>query len=134
MVRGPGTALYGSDAIGGPVNVLTKAVAAERRRAVTAGIACSRRGRTPFVLSLWSLDCVHHRDDLALLSKLTAKYPSFLVVLVATDTPKRQDNLQAVLGSLPSPRRPWVCADSFVGRLRYRGRSAVLGELPRIYF
>jgi len=95
----------------------------------------SAHGGRPFVLSLWSLDCVHCRDDLALLGKLGAKYPALPVVLVATDTPERLDDLQGVLaryrlGGVSS----WVFADSFVERLRYEVDPKWFGELPRTYF
>lgn len=56
VVRGPGTALYGSDAIGGIVNILTRppprkrAAAFRSKEAATAGIGCS-----PRVTAVWAV-------------------------------------------------------------------------------
>lgn len=53
VIRGPGTALYGSDAIGGVINVLTRPPPAQREvtlggtSAVTAGGVCCWAAATP---------------------------------------------------------------------------------------
>jgi len=89
----------------------------------------------PFILALWSLDCTHCRDDLALLGKLQAKYRTLDVVLVATDTPSRQAEIQTVLKQYAMHRaESWVFADSYAERLRFEIDAQWYGELPRTYF
>src|SRR3569623_623551 len=78
-------------------------------------IVAAQQGR-PFVQALWSLDCVHCRDDLALLGRLRKQYPALQVILVATDAAS------------------WLFADRFVERLRYEIDPQWFGELPRTYF
>ncbi|MEW6313986.1 MAG: TlpA family protein disulfide reductase [Pseudomonadota bacterium] len=97
-------------------------------------IVAAHQGQS-FVLALWSLDCAHCRDDLALLGKLQAKYRKIKVVLVATDAPARQREIQAVARQYRLHRaESWVFADSFVERLRYEIDPQWYGELPRTYF
>lgn len=97
-------------------------------------ILAAHQGR-PFILALWSLDCVHCRDDLEILGRLQAKYRTLDVVLVAADTPSRQAEIQVVLEQYALQRaESWVFADSFVERLRFEIDAQWYGELPRTYF
>lgn len=97
-------------------------------------IVAQHAGR-PFVQALWSLDCVHCPDDLALLGKLAAKYPGLALVIVATDPPARREELAAALARHHLAAAPaWVFADSFVERLHYEIDPDWFGELPRTYF
>lgn len=97
-------------------------------------ILAAHQGR-PFILTLWSLDCVHCRDDLEMLGKLQAKYRILDVVLVSTDTPSRQAEIQSVIKQYALQRaESWVFADSFVERLRFEIDAQWYGELPRTYF
>ena len=97
-------------------------------------IVAAHQGK-PFILALWSLDCTHCRDDLALLGKLQSRYPALDVVLVSTDTPMQQSEIQAVLEKYALQRaESWVFSDSYADRLRYEIDSQWYGELPRTYF
>lgn len=97
-------------------------------------IVAAHQGK-PFILALWSLDCTHCRDDLALLGKLQAKYRTLDVVLVATDTPSQRSEIQTVLKRYVLQRaESWVFADSYVERLRFEIDAQWYGELPRTYF
>jgi thiol-disulfide isomerase/thioredoxin len=97
-------------------------------------IVAAHQGK-PFILVLWSLDCTHCHDDLALLGKLQARYRSLPVVLVATDTPLQQPAIRSVLKRHALQRaESWVFADSFVERLRFEIDPHWYGELPRTYF
>ena len=89
----------------------------------------------PFILALWSLDCTHCRDDLALLGKLQAKYRMLDLVFVATDTRSRQAEIQTVLKQYALQHaESWVFADSYAERLRFEIDAQWYGELPRTYF
>lgn len=97
-------------------------------------IVTAQQGK-PFVLALWSLDCVFCRDDLALLGKLMAKYPKLAVVTLATDPPEQRHELQKVLDRYRlGGAANWLFADTFVERLRYEIDPQWFGELPRTYF
>jgi thiol-disulfide isomerase/thioredoxin len=97
-------------------------------------IVAAHQGK-PFVLALWSLDCTHCRDDLALLGKLLAKHRTLDVVLVATDMPAQRPEIQTVLNRYALQRaESWVFADSYVERLRFEIDAQWYGELPRTYF
>lgn len=97
-------------------------------------IVAAHQGK-PFILAVWSLDCTHCRDDLALLGKLQARYRTLDVVLVATDTPAQRSEIQTVLNRYALRRaESWVFADSYSERLRFEIDAQWYGELPRTYF
>lgn len=97
-------------------------------------IVAAHQGK-PFILALWSLDCTHCRDDLALLGRLQARYNKLDIVLVATDTPSREAEIQALLEQYALQRaESWVFADSYTERLRFEIDAQWYGELPRTYF
>jgi thiol-disulfide isomerase/thioredoxin len=88
----------------------------------------------PFILALWSLDCVYCRDDFALLEKLSKSYPSLDIILVATDSPTQNAAITALLRRYKLQNaQAWVFADSFVERLRFEVDEQWQGELPRTY-
>jgi len=97
-------------------------------------ILAAHQGK-PFILGLWSLSCVHCRDDLRLLGKLVGKYPAVDLVLVATDTPAETAALASTLKQYGLQRREaWVFGDDFSERLRFEIDRNWYGELPRTYF
>ncbi|MFZ5593894.1 MAG: TlpA family protein disulfide reductase [Pseudomonadota bacterium] len=102
-------------------------------------IVGARKGK-PFILSLWSLDCVYCPEELNLLSRLKARYPKLEIVLISTDTPEQTAAIAATLdksfGKQGQPRRveSWVFADDFTERLRHEVDRTWHGELPRAYF
>lgn len=102
-------------------------------RGSAQAILDARAGR-PFVLTFWSVDCVHCRAELAQLSALAQEYPDLDVVLVSTDTPAAVADILDVLRQYPLPRAErWVFADEFTERLRFEVDPRWRGELPRTY-
>lgn len=98
-----------------------------------AQILAAHKGQ-PFILSLWSLDCVYCRDDFALFEKLARTQPALDVVLVATDTPAQDAAIASMLRHYRlQDREAWVFDDSFVERLRFEVDKHWYGELPRTY-
>jgi hypothetical protein len=98
-----------------------------------AEILAAHKGR-PFILSLWSLDCVYCRDDFVLFEKLARTQPSLDIVLVATDSPAQDAAITAMLRHYQlQDRQAWVFDDSFVERLRFEVDRHWYGELPRTY-
>lgn len=97
-------------------------------------ILAKHQGR-PFVLALWSLDCVYCPQELALLGGLLAQHRDLAVVLVSTDTLQQSADIEAVLKQHRLERvSAWVFADTFVERLRHEIDPRWYGELPRTYF
>ncbi len=97
-------------------------------------IRAARAGR-PFVLALWSLDCGHCRDELALLARTRQAQPRLDLVLVSTDAPEARAlaarSLEAAgLGSVES----WIFGAEAPERLRWAIDRKWRGELPRTYF
>lgn len=89
----------------------------------------------PFVLALWSLDCVYCRHDLALLGRLKKAHPQLRLVLVATDPPARRAEIAPTLAALDlGAEASWIFADGFTERLYYEIDPQWYGELPRTYF
>lgn len=88
----------------------------------------------PFILGLWSLSCSHCREDLALLSSLSQKYPELDVVLIATDMLEESSMATAALSRYPFRKMEhWIFADQFIEKLRYSIDNRWQGELPRTY-
>jgi len=91
-------------------------------------------GGKPFVLGLWSLDCVHCGTEMQYLKKLRARHPRLEVVLVATDGQEDWDNLAAhVRAAGLGQTEQWVFADPVPERLRQEIDRRWFGELPRTY-
>jgi hypothetical protein len=88
----------------------------------------------PTVLALWSLDCPHCGDELALLGEMKRNHPSVRVVLVSTDVPEAAPLIQARLAQHGlAGAEHWVFADDFSERLRFEIDPRWAGELPRSY-
>ena len=97
-------------------------------------IVAAHQGK-PYILALWSLDCVHCREDLEMLGRLQAQYRNLDVVLVATDPPEREAEIAPVLKHYVLQRaESWMFADDYTERLRYEVDPEWYGELPRTYF
>lgn len=94
----------------------------------------AQRGK-PFILALWSLACVHCREDLDLLGRLAKREPRLKIVLVSTDEPRDAEEIRAVLEHHGlSHAQSWVFADAMAERLRFEVDRRWRGELPRTYF
>ena len=89
----------------------------------------------PFIISFWSLTCTTCREDLSIFGKLARKYPGFNLVLVATDSPDQNREIEQTLQRYRLERaESWVFADSYAERLRFEVDKEWYGELPRTYF
>ncbi len=92
------------------------------------------RGK-PYVLLLWSLDCVHCGEELIVFGKLARETPRLPVVIVATDSPQEKTALIARLKKYGiAQQQNWVFADKVPERLRYEIDRKWRGEVPRSYF
>lgn len=97
-------------------------------------IVAPRQGK-PFILGLWSLSCTHCREDLALISRLAARYPKADLVLIAADSMEESFDAASTLDKLDLGRAErWIFADPFTERLRFSIDRTWRGELPRTYF
>lgn len=98
-----------------------------------AKITSARTGK-PFVLTLWSIQCAHCPQELALLGALRNKHPGLDLVLISTDSP---DHGAAISAALARHRlggtEAWVFADAFTERLQHEIDPRWRGELPRTY-
>lgn len=97
-------------------------------------IISARQGK-PFIIGFWSLSCTHCMDELAMLKKLSKKYPKLDLALVSTDMPEEERAVAATLEKVsPKNAEAWLFADSFAERLRFEVDKKWYGELPRTYF
>jgi len=97
-------------------------------------IAQAHRGK-PYVLLLWSLDCMHCAEELAFFGKLARETPRLPVVIVATDRPQDSVELSARLKKFGLAQlENWVFDDAVPERLRYEIDRKWRGEVPRSYF
>ena len=88
----------------------------------------------PLIIALWSIDCPHCPDDLALLGALLKKYPALDAVVIATDAPRDIPAITATLARYHLEQvEAWVFANDFVEQLRYAIDRRWQGELPRTY-
>lgn len=94
----------------------------------------AHRGQ-PYVLLLWSLDCMHCAEELAFFGKLARDTPRLPVVIVATDSPQDSVELSARLKKFGLAQlENWVFDDEVPERLRSEIDRKWRGEVPRSYF
>lgn len=97
-------------------------------------IISARQGK-PFIIGFWSLNCGYCKVELAMLKKLTKKYPKLDLVLVSTDTLEEEKMVSATLAKHSlNKTESWLFADSYADRLRFEIDKKWYGELPRTYF
>jgi hypothetical protein len=89
----------------------------------------------PFLLVLWSADCVPCRTELAVLGETSRLHTQMNYVLVATDSIDMQSTLVEILEENGlGDAESWIFADPNIERLRYAIDPDWFGELPRSYF
>jgi thiol-disulfide isomerase/thioredoxin len=89
----------------------------------------------PFLVSLWSLDCLPCRVELQLLGEMLAENPEFPLLLVSTDDIQLREEALIVLEDYQLDRvESFMFSGSFTERLRYSIDPTWYGELPRSYF
>ncbi|MDQ0140383.1 TlpA family protein disulfide reductase [Cupriavidus necator] len=98
-----------------------------------ARIAASQDGK-PFVLMVWSLDCVYCKHNFDALGKLRARHPGLRVVTLSTDSAEALPQLRQVLQRVGLTRHAWVFGHEPQERLRYAVDPDWMGEMPRTYF
>ncbi|NOV24308.1 hypothetical protein E5S69_12410 [Cupriavidus necator] len=96
-------------------------------------IAASQDGK-PFVLVVWSLDCVYCKHNFDALGKLRARHPGLRVVTLSTDSAEALPQLRQVLQRVSLTRHAWVFGHEPQERLRYAVDPDWMGEMPRTYF
>ncbi|AMR80631.1 hypothetical protein [Cupriavidus nantongensis] len=98
-----------------------------------ARIAASQQGK-PFVLVVWSLDCVYCKRNFDAIGKLRARHPDLRVVTLATDSADASPQVQKMLERVRLTRNAWVFGHEPQERLRYAVDPDWMGEMPRTYF
>lgn len=89
----------------------------------------------PFVVSLWSVDCLPCRVELEMLGELKKADPSFPLLLISTDSIENREEAVYILEEYELDGiESWMFADAFIERLRFSIDPAWHGELPRSYF
>ncbi|MDP1933144.1 MAG: hypothetical protein Q8L60_16970 [Gammaproteobacteria bacterium] len=89
----------------------------------------------PFVVSLWSVDCLPCRVELEMLGELKKEDPSFPLLLISTDSIENREEAVYILEEYELETiESWMFADAFIERLRFSIDPAWHGELPRSYF
>ncbi|WP_427307374.1 TlpA family protein disulfide reductase [Cupriavidus sp. H39] len=98
-----------------------------------ARLAASQGGK-PFVLVVWSLDCVYCKRNFDALGKLRARHPALRVVTLSTDSADALPQVRQVLQRVSLTRNAWVFGHEPQERLRYAVDPDWMGEMPRTYF
>ena len=88
-----------------------------------------------FLMVMWSLDCPPCIKELKLLGMLYKNNPDLNLVLVSTDSPSRNVEINDLLKeSGLADSNSWVFSDESSQKLRYSIDPRWYGELPRSYF
>lgn len=96
-------------------------------------LAASQQGK-PFVLVVWSLDCVYCRHNFDTIGKLHARSPELRVVTLSMDNFGAQQQVQQQLKRFGLTRNAWMFGSEMQERLRYALDPDWMGETPRTYF
>ncbi|CAG9184411.1 hypothetical protein LMG23992_05223 [Cupriavidus laharis] len=96
-------------------------------------LVASQQGK-PFVLVVWSLDCVYCRRNFEAIGKLQARNPALRVVTLSMDVPAAQQQVQQHLQRTRLSRNAWMFGSEMPERLRYALDPDWMGETPRTYF
>jgi hypothetical protein len=96
-------------------------------------LAASQKGK-PFVLVVWSLDCIYCKRNFEAIGKLRARHPDLRVVTLAMDSPDALPQVQQLLQRVRLTRNAWVFGNEPQERLRYAVDPDWMGEMPRTYF
>jgi hypothetical protein len=88
-----------------------------------------------FMLVIWSLDCSTCIKDMELLSSIHKNRPELKIVMLSTDEPAANAEIQALLDKYHlADLENWVFADDNIQKLRYEIDPSWYSELPRTYF
>ncbi|AQV96972.1 hypothetical protein BJN34_24230 [Cupriavidus necator] len=96
-------------------------------------LAASQKGK-PFVLVVWSLDCVYCKRNFDAIGKLRAQRPDLRVVTLSMDSADALPQVQQLLQRVRLTRNAWLFGQEPQERLRYAVDPDWMGEMPRTYF
>jgi thiol-disulfide isomerase/thioredoxin len=89
----------------------------------------------PFILILWSIDCVPCYQELNLLSRWLKKQDKINMIIVSTDAVEQPKEILDVIKKFQlSHIQQWVFSDDLVEGVRFSIDPNWYGELPRSYF
>lgn len=96
----------------------------------------SRHQGKPFVLMLWSLDCVYCKESLKILAE-EGKRRKLEVITIATDAaadPQAAAQIRKRLREAGLRENAWAFGEAPPEQLRYAVDPAWFGEIPRSYW
>ncbi len=89
----------------------------------------------PFLLIVWSIDCLPCRQELKMIREVKSKYPALNLSIIATESLQQQDELESILTEHDLLEQDnWSFKHSNSVRLRFKLDPDWYGELPRAYF
>lgn len=89
----------------------------------------------PFLLALWSVNCVSCMKDLALLNQIHKEQPKLKIILLATDDLSAGEEIHQILEKIDlSDLENWVYAEENTQKLNFEMDPKWYGEIPRTYF
>ncbi|MBV1910883.1 MAG: hypothetical protein KUG78_16405 [Kangiellaceae bacterium] len=89
----------------------------------------------PFVLLVWSIDCLPCREEFSVIRLVKEKYPLLNLSIIATESFSDTPQLSTILKEHQLlDQDNWAFAQSNSAKLRYSLDSGWYGELPRAYF
>jgi len=91
--------------------------------------------KQPFLLAIWSVNCVSCMKDLALLRDIHKQKPALKIILLAADELSASAQIHGILAKLQlTDLENWVFADGNDQKLRFEIDPKWYGEIPRTYF
>lgn len=95
----------------------------------------SEKTNQGFMLVIWSLDCPTCIKDMELLSSIHKSRPELKIVMLSTDEPSAQADVQQLLEKYQlADLENWIFASDNSQKLRYEIDPSWYGEMPRTYF
>ncbi len=120
------------------VKETTRTVAASQTQAFIFGSykkILANNAKQPFLLAIWSINCVSCMKDLALLRDIHTQKPELKIILLAADELSASAQIHAILEKLQlTSLENWVFADDNDQKLRFEIDPKWYGEIPRTYF
>ncbi len=90
---------------------------------------------SPFILVVWSVDCLPCRQEFDMLREIKNQYPQLNLSIVATESVQDVPQLLQILSQHQLVKEDnWAFAETNSAKLRYALDSNWYGELPRAYF
>ncbi|WP_019866196.1 TlpA family protein disulfide reductase [Methylovulum miyakonense] len=91
--------------------------------------------KQPFLLAIWSINCVSCMKDMALLRDIHKQKPALKIILLAADDLSASAQIHGIFEKLQlTDLENWVFADDNDRKLRFEIDPKWYGEIPRTYF